>query len=181
MKHSFPFGLNRYITSNQITAKLDNVCVHGPKQVAFARAHSIDPLSWSEVQEGESQAENFRLPMGTGRNSSSQHQREGGLSCSVWWAERLEAAWSSGVFLPPINKPPKNKQFHPTEKEMGQWDKRGRADRCQKRVTSVTEGTRREAGGDERMSWRQECFHERSIRLVVSSLSGLLVLVWILS
>lgn len=63
-------------------------------------------------------------PCGDRRYSSSQHQREGGLSCSAWWAERLEAAWSSGVFFPPINKPPKNKQFHPTEKEMGRWDKR---------------------------------------------------------
>lgn len=40
-----PPGLNWYITSNCFTAKLHNVCVHGPKQVAFARAHSIDLLS----------------------------------------------------------------------------------------------------------------------------------------
>lgn len=42
----------------------------------------------------------------------------------------------------------------------------GRADRCQERVISVTEATKREAGGDE--SLRQGCLHERSTRLVVS-------------
>lgn len=83
---------------------------------------------WSAVSKMKFKKERTRqkilTPCGDRRYSSSQHQREGGLSCSAWWAERLEAAWNSGVFFPPINKPPKNKQFHPTEKEMGRWDKR---------------------------------------------------------
>lgn len=32
----------------------------------FACAHSIDPLSWSEVQDGENEAGKFKLPAGTG-------------------------------------------------------------------------------------------------------------------
>ncbi len=74
-------------------------------------------LKWSSRRERAKQK--FLTPHGDRRNSSSQHQREGGLSCSVWWAERLETAWSSGVFLPPINKPPKTNSSTP---QRGRWD-----------------------------------------------------------
>jgi len=161
-------GLNWYTTSNHIPAKLHNVCVHGPKQVGVAPAHSIDPLSWSEVQQGERARQNILTPHGDRRNSSSLHQREGGLSCSVWWAERLEAAWSSRVFLPPINKPPKNKQFHPTEKETGQWDKRDGQTGVRKEWHLWQRARRNNL---EEMRGRAEDnrdVYERSIRLVVS-------------
>ena len=125
MKHLSLFGLNRYmcITSNHIAAKLHNVCVHGPKQVAFAGAHSIDPLSWSEVQEGESEAENFDSPWGCKKALiSAPKRRRAVMFCVMSWKTR--GGLEQRGIPSPHKQTSKNKQFHLTEKEMGQWDKR---------------------------------------------------------
>lgn len=123
MKHSFLFGLTRCIISNHIAAKLHNVCVHGPKQVVFARAHSIDPLSWSEVQEGESEAENFDSPWGREKELiSAPKRRRAVMFCVMSWKTR--GGLEQRGIPSPHKQTSKNKQFHPTEKEMGQRDKR---------------------------------------------------------
>lgn len=114
--------LNWYTTSNHITAKLHNVCVHGLKQVAFACAHSIDPLSWSEVQ-GESEAENVDSPWGQEKQLISAPKRRRAVMFRVMSWKTRGGLKQRGI-PSPHKQTSKNKQFHPTEKETGQWDER---------------------------------------------------------
>lgn len=120
-----PFEIYWYITSNHITAKLHNVCADGPKQVAFAHSQNIDRLCSSEVEEGGSETEKFLTPYGDGRNGSSQHQRERGLSCFVWWAERLDGGLEQRCIPSPINKPPKTNSSTPQRRR---WDSETRSE-----------------------------------------------------
>lgn len=157
-----PLGLNWYITSNRIAAKITQCLCTRPKAGSSRTQYRSAVLKWSSRRRERSRK--ILTPHGDGRSSSSQHQRKGGLSCSVWWAERLEAAWSSRVFLPPINKPPKNKQFHPAEKEMGQRDER-EGQTGVREEWHLWQGPVREKLEEMR---GRGCLHERSIRLVVS-------------
>lgn len=143
------FRLNWYTTSNGIAAKLHNVCVHGPKQVAFARVHSIDPLSWSEVQEGESEAEIFDSPWGQEKQLISAPKRRRAVMFRVMSWKTRGGLEQRGI-PSPHKQTSKNKQFHPTEKETGQWDKREGQTGVREEWHLWQEGTKREAGGDER-------------------------------
>lgn len=95
------------------------------------RAGSICTLSqyWSAVLKRSSrrreQSKKFWLPMGTGETAHLTTKERGGLSCFVWWAERLDVAWSSGIFHPPINKLPKANGSTP---QRGSWDSQTRGE-----------------------------------------------------
>lgn len=134
------------------------MCIRAEADCAgSSRAVLIGCLEMKFKTEREGARQKILTPLGDRRGGSVQHQREGGLSCSPWWAERLEAAWNSGVFLPPVNKPrkkkqkPKKNQTAPPHREGdGTARQEGRADRCQPRVITVTEATERRAAADER-------------------------------
>lgn len=92
------------------------------------RAGSLCTLSICCLQlkfktEGEKQ-HSFALH-GDRRNRSSLRQTEGGLSCFCVMSWKTRGVLEQQAIPFPRKQTSKNKQFHPTKKEMGQWDERG--------------------------------------------------------
>lgn len=163
LKHSFIHF--EMIISNHITAKITQCLWRWP------RAGSVSALSQyrsAVLKRSSRRREQRRKKMDSpwGREKqliSAPKSREG---CHVLSDElkRLDVAWSSGIFHPAQT----NLQKHtvpPHREGDGTVRQEGRTDRCQERMTYVTEGTQTSC-----KKRRDELRHqERSIKFVLAA------------
>lgn len=120
-----PFEIYWYITSNHITCQITQCLCRRPKagSIRSLTQYRLAVFEWSWRR----REQNWKIltPYGDGRNGSSQHQRERGLSCFVWWAERLDGGLEQRCIPSPINKPPKTNSSTPQRRR---WDSETRSE-----------------------------------------------------
>lgn len=120
-----PFEIYWYITSNHITCQITQCLCRRPKagSIRSLTQYRLAVFEWSWRR----RERNWKIltPYGDGRNGSSQHQRERGLSCFVWWAERLDGGLEQRCIPSPINKPPKTNSSTPQRRR---WDSETRSE-----------------------------------------------------